>query len=319
MTDRRRNSSSCCSSPALLVGSRRRDRHEADAARPRPAGRRRARLPGPSRRRSSPRSRREALDRAIDIMRERVDPLGVSEPEIQRSGRDQISSGCPTSRTPSAAERAGRQVAQLFFYDWEPNVIGAGRQARTRPNPRSPAAAAAAARRESAARGTSARPARPRQRSASRRPQNNTHERPATTSSTRATRRCSPAARRRSAEDERRATLERAAEPSDERDRSAAELQALGSRGSPASRSRSQGTSSSEAEQPDDIPRPTRATQLVRPRTTTRAARHGHQEPRAELRPGAGSAPADRHVRLHRRGRERVRRTSRARSPSAAQ
>ena len=32
----------------------------------------------------------ESLDRAIDIMRERVDRLGVAEPEILRQGEDQI-------------------------------------------------------------------------------------------------------------------------------------------------------------------------------------------------------------------------------------
>jgi SecD/SecF fusion protein len=66
----------------------------------------------------------EALDRAVDIMRERVDQLGVSEPEIQRSGRDQISVGLPDVTNAQRAQRQVGKVAQLFFYDWEPNVIG---------------------------------------------------------------------------------------------------------------------------------------------------------------------------------------------------
>src|SRR5512144_2994423 len=37
----------------------------------------------------------EALDRALTLLRERVDRLGVSEPEIQRSGSDQITVGLP--------------------------------------------------------------------------------------------------------------------------------------------------------------------------------------------------------------------------------
>ena len=37
-----------------------------------------------------PKVTQEAMDRAVDIMRERVDQLGVAEPEIQRSGSDQI-------------------------------------------------------------------------------------------------------------------------------------------------------------------------------------------------------------------------------------
>jgi SecD/SecF fusion protein len=68
----------------------------------------------------------QALDDALETIRKRTDALGVSEPEIQRSGRDQISIGLPDV---SNAERAIQQVgstAQLQFYDWEPNVLGRG-------------------------------------------------------------------------------------------------------------------------------------------------------------------------------------------------
>jgi SecD/SecF fusion protein len=71
-----------------------------------------------------PKVNQEALDRAVDIMRERVDQLGVAEPEIQRSGRDQISVGLPNVNNAERAQRQVGKVAQLFFYDWEPNVIG---------------------------------------------------------------------------------------------------------------------------------------------------------------------------------------------------
>jgi SecD/SecF fusion protein len=66
----------------------------------------------------------EAIDRAVDIIRDRVDQLGVAEPEIQRAGSDQISVGLPSVQN---IERAKNQVgtpAQLFFYDWETNVLG---------------------------------------------------------------------------------------------------------------------------------------------------------------------------------------------------
>ena len=66
----------------------------------------------------------QAVDDALETIRKRTDALGVSEPEIQRAGADQISIGLPDV---SNAERAERQVgttAQLQFYDWEPNVIG---------------------------------------------------------------------------------------------------------------------------------------------------------------------------------------------------
>ncbi len=63
------------------------------------------------------------LDRSIDILRERTDELGVSEPEIARIGPDQIEVGLPDV---SNAERAIEQVgttAQLFLYDYELNLI----------------------------------------------------------------------------------------------------------------------------------------------------------------------------------------------------
>ncbi len=66
----------------------------------------------------------QALDDATETIRKRTDALGVSEPEIQRSGKDQISIGLPDVQN---AERAIEQVgttAQLQFYDWEPNVLG---------------------------------------------------------------------------------------------------------------------------------------------------------------------------------------------------
>jgi SecD/SecF fusion protein len=67
----------------------------------------------------------ESLNRAIDIMRKRVDQLGVSQPEIQRSGSDEINVALPEVKDAHRAEQEVGKTAQLFFYDWEPNVIGA--------------------------------------------------------------------------------------------------------------------------------------------------------------------------------------------------
>ncbi len=76
----------------------------------------------------------EAIERAIDVMRERVDQLGVAEPEIQRSGQTQISVGLPDVENAAEAQEQVGQVAQLFFYDWEPNVLDAdGNPAPTEP------------------------------------------------------------------------------------------------------------------------------------------------------------------------------------------
>src|SRR3954452_20737045 len=66
----------------------------------------------------------ESLNRAIDIMRSRVDKLGVSQPEIQRSGADEIDVALPEVTDAKRAEQEVGKTAQLFFYDWEPNVIG---------------------------------------------------------------------------------------------------------------------------------------------------------------------------------------------------
>ena len=68
----------------------------------------------------------QAMDDAIETIRKRADALGVGEPEIQRSGSNQISVSLPDVQN---AERAKEQVgttAQLQFYDWEPNVLGEG-------------------------------------------------------------------------------------------------------------------------------------------------------------------------------------------------
>src|SRR4051812_18388477 len=66
----------------------------------------------------------DSIQRALDIMRERVDQLGVAEPEIQRSGSDQIDVSLPGVKNAKEAESQVGETAQLFFYDWEPNVIG---------------------------------------------------------------------------------------------------------------------------------------------------------------------------------------------------
>jgi SecD/SecF fusion protein len=66
----------------------------------------------------------ESLNQAIDIMRKRVDQLGVAQPEIQRSGADEINVALPDVTDAGRAEQEVGKTAQLFFYDWEPNVIG---------------------------------------------------------------------------------------------------------------------------------------------------------------------------------------------------
>jgi SecD/SecF fusion protein len=66
----------------------------------------------------------QAIDDAIETMRKRTDALGVSEPEIQRAGADQISIGLPDVENAQEAIDQVGDTAQLQFYDWEPNVLG---------------------------------------------------------------------------------------------------------------------------------------------------------------------------------------------------
>ena len=66
----------------------------------------------------------EDIDRAIEIIRERIDALGVSEPEVSRLGTDQISVSLPdVTDAGQAVEQVGT-TAQLYFFDWEPSLIG---------------------------------------------------------------------------------------------------------------------------------------------------------------------------------------------------
>ncbi len=65
----------------------------------------------------------ESLNRAVDIMRSRVDSLGVTEPTIQTSGGNQISVGLPSVSNTTRAVRQVGTTARLEFYDWEANAL----------------------------------------------------------------------------------------------------------------------------------------------------------------------------------------------------
>ncbi len=80
----------------------------------------------------------EDIERSIEIIRERIDQFGVSEPEVSRLGTDQITISLPDVDN---AQRAIDQVgttAQLYFYDWEPNLIGPERALGGRPGQQPP-------------------------------------------------------------------------------------------------------------------------------------------------------------------------------------
>ncbi|MDQ6605836.1 MAG: protein translocase subunit SecD, partial [Actinomycetota bacterium] len=65
----------------------------------------------------------EALTRAVDIMRQRVDQLGVSQPSIQTTGKDLITVGLPDVKDTARAEAQVGATARLLFYDWEANAL----------------------------------------------------------------------------------------------------------------------------------------------------------------------------------------------------
>jgi SecD/SecF fusion protein len=64
-----------------------------------------------------------ALNLAVNIMRERVDQLGVTEPEIQTTGGNQITVGLPDISDLQRAQDQVGTTAQLYFYDWEKNAL----------------------------------------------------------------------------------------------------------------------------------------------------------------------------------------------------
>jgi SecD/SecF fusion protein len=83
----------------------------------------------------------EDIEDSIGIIEKRINNLGVSEPEVARLGTDEITVSLPGI---TDANRAAEQVgttAQLYFYDWEPNLIGPERAIGGRPGQEPPKAA----------------------------------------------------------------------------------------------------------------------------------------------------------------------------------
>ncbi|MBM3676665.1 MAG: protein translocase subunit SecD, partial [Actinobacteria bacterium] len=74
----------------------------------------------------------EDLDRSVEIMRNRVDKLGVSEPEIRKQGDSQIAIQLPGVKDPAAAAAIIGKTAQLEFFDLEANLVAPSVDLRTR-------------------------------------------------------------------------------------------------------------------------------------------------------------------------------------------
>ena len=65
----------------------------------------------------------EDMDRSVEIMRARVDKLGVSEPEIRQQGDDQISIQLPGISDPQQAADLIGKTAQLWLFKLQANIV----------------------------------------------------------------------------------------------------------------------------------------------------------------------------------------------------
>jgi SecD/SecF fusion protein len=65
----------------------------------------------------------DQLTQSVEVIRNRVDGLGVSEPEIRTQGSDQIVVSLPGVQDPDEAVSVVGSTAQLRFYEWEKNVV----------------------------------------------------------------------------------------------------------------------------------------------------------------------------------------------------
>ena len=75
----------------------------------------------------------EDLERSVEIMRNRVDKLGVSEPEIRTQGDDQIVIQLPGVQDPEAAAEIIGTTAQLELFDLEDSLTGPSMTIRGEP------------------------------------------------------------------------------------------------------------------------------------------------------------------------------------------
>ena len=70
------------------------------------------------------------LDRSVSIMRNRIDKLGVAEPEIRKQGSDQIVIQLAGVHDPKKAAELIGKTAQLELFDLEADLVGPSRSAQ---------------------------------------------------------------------------------------------------------------------------------------------------------------------------------------------
>src|SRR5688572_10634862 len=74
----------------------------------------------------------EDLNRSVEIMRDRVDKLGTTEPEIRTQGDDQISIQLPGVKDPASAAAIIGKTAQLELFDLQANLVAPSVDVRTK-------------------------------------------------------------------------------------------------------------------------------------------------------------------------------------------
>jgi SecD/SecF fusion protein len=75
------------------------------------------------------------LDRSVEIMRSRVDKIGVSEPEIRKQGTDQIVIELPGVHDQARAAELIGKTAKLELYDLQDDLTGPSRDLQGNPRP----------------------------------------------------------------------------------------------------------------------------------------------------------------------------------------
>jgi SecD/SecF fusion protein len=73
---------------------------------------------------------KEDMERSVEIIRARVDKLGVSEPEVRQQGDDQIAVDLAGVTNPARAAEIVGKTAQLQFYDLEADLVAPSKDAR---------------------------------------------------------------------------------------------------------------------------------------------------------------------------------------------
>src|SRR6266542_1434479 len=75
------------------------------------------------------------IDRSVTIMRNRIDKLGVSEPEIRKQGKDQIVIQLAGVHDPRQAAELIGKTAQLQMYDLQGDIADPTKTVQGQPNP----------------------------------------------------------------------------------------------------------------------------------------------------------------------------------------